>query len=71
MTGGHSRVGKGLERCLAIGEDNRRLDLAIGAQHIAKVNLSGPGDINVTGPGVCTVTRSGSGDVNCTHYSKD
>jgi hypothetical protein len=46
-------------------------DLAIGAQHTAKVNLSGSGDIHIAGPGVCTVTRSGSGDVNCTHYSKD
>jgi hypothetical protein len=34
-------------------------------QEEAKVSLTGSGDVDISGPGRCSVTRYGSGEVRC------
>jgi hypothetical protein len=42
-------------------------NLLLNATVKAKLNLSGTGDLRITGPATCQVTQSGSGTVSCAH----
>ena len=42
-----------------------RPNIGIHATQTAAVELRGSGDVTVTGPAHCTISKSGSGDVHC------